>query len=200
MPKSLYTEQFPHLRSRFVKKIVLVLAAVVAVAAVSGCASVRNPASVAKRVYNTQDEYSRSDIFRAPRFNTTPFLVRATLPWADSAWVHLRLVRDPQHGVDRQLVVEFDEELGWSYFGTAYDRMGHRLNVNGLGLIAPCPDDECFYSDTVAVSLPAGYLESYARSGRGLDLKFYGLFGERVVQVPAGYVEGFVQALSTPSR
>lgn len=171
-----------------------------ALLALSGCMNVRSPESVAKHIYHTQDEYSRSEIFRAPRYNTIPWVVRLTLPWIDSAWVHLRTVNDPQHGIDRQLVVEFDEQLGWSYFGTAYDINGQRLNVNGLGLLAPCPNDECFYSDTIAISLPNGYLESYAKAGVGLDIKLYGLFGERVVQVPAGYVEGFVRTMSWTRR
>ena len=171
------------------KKLISVALAVMLLA---GCASVRNPDAVARSTHVTQDDYNKTVIYRGKRFNAAS--ASWLRPWADDVYVHLRLVRTEDHGIARQLVIEFDESLGWGYYGTAYDFTGYRLNVNGLGAIAPCPNRECFFSDTVAVSLPPGYLEAHVVKGQGLNIKLYGLFGEKVVKVPAGYVAGFVQA------
>jgi hypothetical protein len=156
--------------------------------------SVRSPEYIANRVHVTQDAYSRVALYRGPTIHTKSFF-RRNLPWSDNqgAWMHMRVVGSPEHGIDRQLVLELDDHT--AYYGTAYDHFGRRLNVNQLDRMADCLDGQCTTSERVVVSFPQGYLESHVLAGRGLDLKLYGRYGRTVIKVPANYVAGFVQAV-----
>lgn len=151
---------------------------------VAGCVNIRNPESVARHVDRSVDDYRKVVIYRGPRFENK------------GVQMYLRAANTARRGLSAQLVLEVDVRH-WAYLDGAYDRAGHPFTVTKLGRMYPCPDSSCENRlETVAVNFPQGYLERRVAAGQGLDLKLYGRFGEYRVQVPAGYVAGFVEAAS----
>lgn len=126
------------------------------------------------------DQYRRSTQITGPRLNldngntagTTTVLMRDI--WIDGRRDSLQLyVSDPG--------------FGWRFYGSANDIEGTSLP---LLEISRDPVGRYCYED-VAVVLTPEYLD--ARRESGLSIKVWGNAGQRIVDVPGFYVDGFLR-------
>lgn len=156
--------------------------ALVTAAVLAGCASIdgRNPQEVASNVTVSRDDFKKVALYQGPRARSGDnwFKFRAAQLYSGQA-------------LTRQLVVE-TMNRGWSFYDTAYDSAGNRLEVTVLDrLVGFCSSSGCINTEVVAVNLPAGYLQAHLDSG--VHIQISGRKGSTTVKVESGYIRGFLQ-------
>ena len=157
--------------------------ALVTAAVLAGCASIdsRNPQEVASNVTVSRDDFKKVALYQGPRARS------------GENWFKFRAAQlYSGQGLTRQLVIE-TMNRGWSFYDTAYDSAGNRLEVKVLDrLVGFCSGGGgCTNIEVVAVNLPAGYLQAHL--GSGVHIQISGRKGSTTVKVEPGYIRGFLQ-------
>lgn len=173
-------------------KPILLRAAVTSVIfALSACSSTPpagpnlNDAAVVKSLVNVwRDQYVKGGGFIGPELSPVKYKN-----------LYLRALRLEGKPLVYQIFVRDQYRDNWRFYDAAYDSDGNRLNFASIDRKTDDCRYGCDFYETMSITVPLGYLEQ--RRDRGLIIKIMGKAGERVVEVPAGYVAGFVDAVKS---
>ncbi len=104
---------------------------------------------------------------------------------------HLRGMANRGGAESFQLYVATRLDAGWENFRAARDQHEIPLTVSKIDRKKSCQSEEdCTYYEHFGVSFSRPYLE--ARKVRGISLRVRSHAGESVIELPAAYVEGFM--------
>lgn len=105
---------------------------------------------------------------------------------------HLRGMANRGGAETFQLYVATRLDEGWQNFRAARDQHEIPLDVSKIDRKKACKTEEdCTYYEHFGVAFSRPYLE--ARKARGISLRVRGHDGESVIELPAAYVDGFMQ-------
>ena len=79
----------------------------------------------------------------------------------------------------------------WRFYNSAYDIDGNKLEFTSIKREVGSCRGGCDYYEDMGVSVTREYLEQ--RKDRGLKIKISGSAGEVVVELPPGYIQGFLE-------
>lgn len=161
-----------------------------AISALAGCASVdlQSPTSVSKSVQVERDDFKKVVQYRAPFVSLGMADGSAYLRGFEFTNANIK----PQMEPTVQLVVAMYPRE-WVFFDKAYDSDGKALETKVLDRrVDTCTKYGCTRTESVAITLPRGYLTSHAS---GLKVQISGKGGNYVVAIPAGYIQGFLTAM-----
>jgi hypothetical protein len=149
-----------------------------------GCAaSVGTPDSVARSSRVEVDSFKKAITVASPR-------VRGEMGRGryEALIRGIRLTREAAETF--QIYVATNHFDDWHHYRTAWDEDGSEFAVSRIGSDARCASFGCRHIEDVGVEVSREYLE--ARRSHGVRLKLSGPGGEVVIEIPAGYVDGFL--------
>lgn len=86
----------------------------------------------------------------------------------------------------------------WRFYNSAYDIDGNKLDFLSIDRkVDTCGKFGCRHFEDVGITVTRGYLDSHRDSG--IRLKVSGRAGEAIVDLPPGYIQGFLRHLDAAS-
>lgn len=144
--------------------------------------------SVSARTTSTRDDFKKLVNFKGPNLfqdGGRALFLRATKFDKSSELTVQLYFRD-----------QYDGE--WRFYNSAYDIDGNKLDFLSIDRkVDTCGKFGCRHFEDVGITVTRDYLDS--RRDRGIKLKVSGRAGEAIVDLPPGYIQGFLQRLDAAS-
>ncbi len=156
-----------------------------AVALLAGCAVPvpQTRAEVAATAIRSADKYSKISSVR-----TAPLQATGIRAWGDEGFALFFLMKSQKESVTSEEIRVLFSGQRWRFFTSAVDSNGRQLTVSNINRHV---GSDAWVNEEVSISLPPGYLQNQEK---GLDIKLYGSGGSAILQAPAYYVQGFLDA------
>ena len=137
---------------------------------------------VKARTVFSRDQYLKANFRTGPDLSPVPYksLFLHAMQADAKPWFYHISVRDQYSGQ-------------WRFYDSANDIDGNKLSFVSVDRKTDNCKYGCDFYETMSIAVSREYLES--RRYRGLNFKISGKAGERIVDVPPGYVSGFLDSV-----